>query len=70
MNSELKKDLCDFLIKNNLVKPYQVICHSYTTNRMGGGYLKYDKNINICPCITTRCDTLGVVVIDKRGNNE
>lgn len=36
MNSELKRELCNYLIKNRLVKPYQVIVHSYTRNRMGG----------------------------------
>lgn len=65
MEQKLKRKLCNYLIMNNLVKPYQVINHSYSSNRMGGGYAKHDKHINICPTLDTRCDCLGVVVYER-----
>lgn len=68
---ELKqRELCNWLIRNKKVKPYQVIKHSYSTNRMNGGIDRYDKFFNICPAITTRCDCLGVVVYEMVSEEE
>lgn len=63
----LKKKLCNYLIDNKLVQPYQVICHSYSSHRLkeNWGGIKHDNFINICPTLTTRCDTLGVVVYEN-----
>lgn len=71
MSSELKRELCDILLKNNLVEIYQFIKHSYTNDRLSGGMGK-DRYVNICPTLTTRCDCLGVVCEDTRlgGKNE
>lgn len=53
------------MIQNGLVVKYQVIKHSYSTDRMKGeNYAKEHLFVNICPCITSRCDCLGVVVED------
>ena len=66
----LKKKLCNWLIRNNMVEPYQVIKVSYSNNRMNGGMERYDHIKDISPAITTRADCLGVVVYvvseDKR----
>lgn len=56
----LKEQLCNYLIKNNMVKELDVIEHSYSTNRMNN-FRKQSEN-NIAPTLTTRCDCLGVVV--------
>lgn len=65
MISELKSDLCNYLIKHNMVVPYQVIRHSYTNHRINENWDSRDKYINICPTLDTRCDCLGVVVYDR-----
>lgn len=66
MKSKIKSDLCKQLLSQGLVKLYDVVEHSYTD---GGG-----RNIErlvvstngIFPCITTRPDTLGVVVDEEK----
>lgn len=62
MNSELKRELCNYLLLHNLVKPYQIIRHSYTNHRINEEWGSRDKYINIAPTLDTRCDCLGVVV--------
>lgn len=62
-NKTLKKDFCNDLIKNKKIKPYEVIKHSYTSNKMKDD--KKDKEPNISPTLDTRCDCLGVAVKDK-----
>ena len=59
---ELKRELCNWLIKNNKVVPYQVIRHSYSTNRLNE--LRKENFIDVCPTLDTRCDCLGVVVYE------
>ena len=59
----MKKELCNQLIKDNKVKENDVIRHSYTTSRMNGD-MKDLKQNNISPTLDTRCDCLGVVVND------
>ena len=77
--NDLKRNLCNYLIKNSIVKENDVIRHSYTSSRMNGE-MKDIKENNICPTLDTRCDCLGVVVNDmsvecicgvgeKRSNN-
>lgn len=62
---ELKKELCNYLIANKLVVPYQIIRHSYTNHRISKDWGSRDKYINICPTLDTRCDCLGVVVYER-----
>ena len=61
----IKTELCNYLIGNDLVVPYQVIRHNYSNHRLKedwgrGGF------VNICPTLDTRCDCLGVVVPYRR----
>ena len=59
---ELKRELCNWLIQNNKVVPYQIIRHSYSTNRLKE--LRKENFIDVCPTLDTRCDCLGVVVYE------
>lgn len=66
LNEDLmKRELCNYLVVNGLVEPYQVIRHSYTNHRLNEDWGGRDKYVNICPTLDTRCDCLGVVVYDK-----
>lgn len=65
----LKQELCEFLLNNNLVKENDVIKHSYSNSRL---YEWNKRNVefnNISPTLDTRCDCLGVVVKEKNMNN-
>ena len=57
-----KQQLCDYMVKNNLVEPYDVINHGYTEHRLNK--IKDNKDIvlgkNISPTLMTRPDELGV----------
>ena len=68
----MKQKLCNDLIKNGVVKENDVINHSYTNGLNGKNpnsrqtlddYI--ETNDNSSPCLTTRPDTLGVVVKDE-----
>lgn len=65
MGSNLKNDLCKKILSSGLVKPYDIVEHSYTD----GGGRTIEKLIvsanGIFPTLTTRPDCLGVVVIDE-----
>lgn len=61
--NELKRVLCNELIEKGIVKENDVIRHSYTNSRMRGEFKDIKEN-NICPTLDTRCDCLGVVVVD------
>lgn len=67
--SNLKNKMCNDLITKGVVKPYDVIRHSYTTSRMSGKMRDIQEN-NICPTLDTRCDCLGVVVEDESDNKK
>ena len=64
MISKLKAEYAKQLIKSG-IKPYSVVRHSYTNNRLSG---KKDidtiqsVDTNLCPTLDTRCDCLAVVV--------
>lgn len=69
--SKLKTEFANKLLQNG-IKPYSVVRHSYTNNRLSG---KKDIdtvqsiNTDLCPTLDTRCDCLAVVVeIDDYGN--
>ena len=61
----LKKELCDTLLKNNLVKEGDIIRHSYTNNRLNNdinNLSRIESQEQLSPTLDTRCDTLGIVV--------
>ena len=57
----IKTELCNYLVENGLVVPYQVIRHNYSNHRLREDWER-DGFIDICPTLDTRCDCLGVVV--------
>lgn len=67
--TELKKRMCDQLLRGGHLKPYDVIRHSYTNDRInrrnGVGGKPNDCGNNICPTLDTRCDCLGVVTEEE-----
>ena len=60
--NNLKRNLCNCLIKNKMVKEYDVIKHSYTNARFNDWQHRNIECNNISPTLDTRCDCLGVVV--------
>ena len=61
----LKEQLCNYLIENNLVKEFDVIKHSYSNSRLHEWNKRNVEFNNMSPTLDTRCDCLGVVVKDK-----
>lgn len=70
-NQNMKTTLCNSLIENGVVKENYVVNHSYTNGLNGKNpnsrqtlddYIETTDNSS--PCLTTRPDTLGVVVKD------
>lgn len=67
---ELKKELCNKLIEENLVEEGDMIVHSYANNRLSGKRpinTTQNKDKNVSAVLTTRPDTLGIVVNDGDG---
>lgn len=63
----LKKQLCNKLIDENLVQEGDVIRHSYSNNRLKHGEKnmgRIESKEKLSPTLDTRCDCLGVVVND------
>lgn len=58
----MAQTLCDNLIKNNEVEEGDVIKHSYTQKILDGEKRSVEKNDGTMITLTTRVDTLGVVV--------
>lgn len=67
-----KQQLCDYMVKNNLVEPYDVINHGYTEHRFESLQNQNDivMSKNMAPTITTRPDELGVAVETKSAFTE
>lgn len=63
---DAKKELCNKIIEQGLVEEMDMIRHSYTSNRMENLARKESEN-NMSATITTRADTLGVVVETDAG---
>lgn len=61
-DTTLKKILCNKLIGGGYVKEMDIIKHSYSNNRLNRLDNAVEKDNNIAPTLTTRADTLGVVV--------
>lgn len=68
VESNLKKELCNELIKDGKVEENDVIRHSYTASRMKGE-MKDMKQNNISPTLDTRCDCLGIVINPLKGKS-
>lgn len=62
----LKQQLCNELIEKNLVKEGDCVNHSYSNSRMDKPTIANNDSPGCSPTLTTRPDTLGVVV--KCGN--
>lgn len=58
----LKEKLCDELLEKGLVKEGDIINHSYSNSRMEKPVVANSDNPNCSATLTTRPDTLGVVV--------
>ena len=62
MKTKIKSTLCKQLIESGIVKPYDIIEHSFTDNGSRDIKKLVMSDNGIVPTITTRCDCLGVVV--------
>ena len=58
---DMKRQLCNELIKNNMVQENDVIRHSYSSSRMNDWENRSVEKNNLSPTLDTRCDCLGVV---------
>ncbi len=67
-NRNAKQILCDNLLKLPEIEPGDVVKHSFTS-QISSGNKKAIETKNIMPTMTTRLDTLGVVVNDEKFNN-
>lgn len=63
-NPNLKTQLCNKLIEENLVEEGDVVRHSYSTNRINKFYASNKEHRECSPTLDTRCDCLGIVVDD------
>lgn len=61
-SKNLKQELCDKLIQDNLVKENDVIRHSYSNNRMENMRIQNQEYHDCAPTLDTRSDCLDVVV--------
>lgn len=70
----LKRKLCNELIRQGKVKEGDIIRHSYTNSRFDSFHIENKDNPDCCSTIATRADCIGVVVKDmievedKNGN--
>jgi site-specific DNA-cytosine methylase len=58
-SKNLKQELCDKLIQDNLVKENDVIRHSYSNNRMENMRIQNQEYHDCAPTLDTRCDWCG-----------
>lgn len=59
----MKNEYCDYLLKKNLVNLYDIIDTTFVTRRFKDE--KIGAKHNIVPTLLTRCDCLGVTVMEK-----
>ena len=62
----IKTKVIKELLNSGLVKPYDIVEHSYTDNGARDLTKLVVSTNGIFPCITTRPDTLGVVIENER----
>ena len=60
----LKKELCNKLVQDSLVEEGDIVKHSYTQQIMSGNKKCVEKNDGTMITLTTRGDTVGIVVKD------
>lgn len=65
ISNNLKKDLCNKLIKENKVQEYDIIKHSYTNQILNGNKKCVEKTDGNMITLTTRGDCYGVCVNDE-----
>ena len=65
----MKKELCNNLIKDGKVRENDVIRHSYTTSRTNEWDKRSVEQNNLSPTLDTRCDCLGVVINPLKGKS-
>ena len=63
--SDLKREMCNKVLKEGQKKEYDTIRHSYTQSRLNGNFNECQQN-NISPTLDTRCDCIGVVVPEEQ----
>ena len=63
--SDLKREMCNKVLKERQKKEYDTIRHSYTQSRLNGNFNECQQN-NISPTLDTRCDCIGVVVPEEQ----
>lgn len=61
MEDNLKRKLCNELIRQGKVKEGDIIRHSYTNSRFDSFHIENKDNPDCCSTITTRADCIGVV---------
>ena len=59
---DLKRKYCNELVEKGLVDEYDIVRHSYTNNRLDNDMSRKENENGIAATLTTRPDTLGVVV--------
>lgn len=59
---DMKRKLCNELIKQGKVEEGDIINHSYTSNRFMNFRIENKNDHNCFPTLTTRADTLGIVI--------
>lgn len=70
--SKLKSEYAKQLIVSG-IKPYSIVRHSYTNNRLSGKKpldTIQNTNTNLAPTLDTRCDCLAVVVEVNNANKD
>lgn len=65
ISNNLKKDLCNKLIKENKVQEYDIIKHSYTNQILNGNKKCVEKTDGNMITLTTRGDCYGICVNDE-----
>ena len=61
-DDNMKRQLCNNLLKENKVNDYDFIRHSYTNSRMNDNRIQNSQYNDCSATLDTRCDCLGVVV--------
>lgn len=66
--TKLKTEFANKLLQSG-IKPYSVVRHSYTNNRLSGkkdiGTVQ-NTDTDLCPTLDTRCDCFAVVVLENK----
>ena len=66
---DMKRKLCNELVKQGKVEEGDVIRHSYTSSRFASFHIENKDNHNCCSTLTTRADCIGVVEKENMKQN-